>query len=139
MAATRGANMLLKYNTGTFGSPVWATMGGLRTRRMRVGRAVIDVTTADSANLERVLLSGGGVAMTSVSGDGVFEDTAAQAAAEAAARAGTFLDMQITVPGYGTYRGEFAVTDFEFAGDFDKELTFSCTFESAGAVTFTAL
>ena len=139
MAATRGANMLLKYNTGTFATPVWTTMGGLRSRRMRVGRSIIDVTTADAPNLERMLLPGGGVAQISVSGDGVFEDTAAQAAAEAAARSGAFLDMQITIPGYGTYRGDFAVTDFEFAGDFDKELTFSCSFESAGQAAFAAL
>jgi TP901-1 family phage major tail protein len=133
MAAKAGRDMLLKYHNGTS----FVTMGGLRTRRMRVGRAVIDVTTADAANLERLLLSGGGVASVSVSGDGVFEDTTAQGAAEAAARAGTFLTLEITIPDYGAYSGSFAVTDFEFSGDFDKELTFSCTFESAGAITFT--
>lgn len=136
MAAKRGKDMLIEYDSG---SSTFVTLGGLRSRRLRMGRETIDVTTADSANLERVLLSGGGVFSMSISGDGVFEDTSAQAAVEAAVRAGTFLTLKITVPDYCTYQASFAFTDMEFGGDHNTELSFSVTMESAGSITFTAL
>lgn len=134
MSAKAGRNMLLSY-TPSGGS--LTTLGGLRSRRMRMGREPIDVTTADSASLHRVLLSGGGVFSMSISGDGVFEDSAAQGAMEAAVRAGTPMAITLTIPDYGTYTGNFVVPDNEFGGDHNAELTFSATLESAGLITFT--
>jgi TP901-1 family phage major tail protein len=137
MTAKRGADLLLKYNSGTAQSPTWTTLGGLRSRSVRLGRTMLDGTTADSASLHRVGVSGGGVFSMTVSGDGVFEDSAAQGAVEAAVRAGTFLELQITIPGYGAYSGEFCFPDFNFDGGHDSELTFSITAESAGLITYT--
>lgn len=134
MSAKAGRNMLLSYTPG--GGSLTA-LGGLRSRRMRMGREPVDVTTADSASLHRVLLEGGGVFSMSISGDGVFEDSAAQGALEAAVRAGTPLAITLTIPDYGTYTGSFVVPDNEFGGDHNAELTFSATLESAGLITFT--
>lgn len=139
MSAKSGKDFLLKYNTGTGESPTWTTLGGLRSRRMRQGREMIDVTTADAQSLHRLALSGGGVYALDVSGDGVFEDSAAQGAVERAAFTGDFLELQATLPGYGTYRFDAFVSDFEMGGDHNAELTFSATLMSSGEVTYAAL
>ena len=137
MAANRGKDLLLKYNSGTFASPTWVTLGGLRARQIRKGRTTIDVTTADSSNLARVLLAGGGVFSMTITGDGVFEDTAAQNKMNDQNDDGTLMDLQVTISELGVYRGFFQVTDMTFGGDHDKELTFSVTLESSGVQTFT--
>jgi TP901-1 family phage major tail protein len=137
MAANRGKDLLIKYNSGTFGSPSWATLGGLRARQIRKGRTMIDVTTADSASLARVLLTGGGVFSMTITGDGVFEDTAAQNTMNDRNDDGTLMDLQLTIGELGVYRGYFQVSDMTFGGDHDKELTFSVTLESSGVQTFT--
>lgn len=139
MAATRGSTLLLKYNSGTYGSPTWTTLGGLRARSIRKGRTMIDVTTADSAELARVLLDGGGVKSMTISGEGVFEDTAAQTTLNEANDDGSQLDLQITIAGYATYRGYFACPDMSFDGAHDDALKFSCTLESSGDFALTEL
>jgi TP901-1 family phage major tail protein len=136
--AKAGKDMLIEYNTGTFGSPVWSTLGGFRSRRFGVNTEIFDVTTADSAGLEQRLLAGG-VKSLDASGDGVFEDGAAHEAVRVAARAGTFLDLRITIPGLATYRYYAAVTDLEFGGDYNDALTYSATFMSSGQPTVALL
>ena len=36
----------------------------------------------------------------------------------------------------GTFTGAFQVTSLEYAGEFNGEVTYSMSFESAGAITF---
>lgn len=138
MTAKRGVDLLVKYNSGTAQSPTYTTLGGLRARSIRMGRTMLDGTTADSADLHRVGVSGGGVFSMTLSGDGVFEDSAAQGAVEAAVRSGAFLQLELTIPDYGAYTGDFCFPDFSFDGAHDSELRFSITAESAGQITYTA-
>jgi TP901-1 family phage major tail protein len=132
MTAQAGKDLLLRYHNGSS----FVILGGFRSRRLRLGRETIDVTTADSANLNRVLLSGGGVLKHEISGDGIFEDNAGQAAVELACRTGATIQLQITVPTEGNYTGLFYVADLEFGGDYNDAMTFSCTFRSTGQVAF---
>ena len=135
MAIQRGKDLLLKLDeagTGTF-----VTVAGLRSRRLDFSADTVDVTTADSPDRWRELLSGAGVRKAHVSGAGVFRDQASDAAVRATFFAGNIRPWQIVLPDFGVVEGPFQIVGLEFAGDHDGELTFDLTLESAGALTFT--
>jgi TP901-1 family phage major tail protein len=46
---------------------------------------------------------------------------------------------QIVIPDFGTVEGAFQITSLEFAGEYNGEVTYELSLESAGALTFTAL
>jgi TP901-1 family phage major tail protein len=87
MAAQKGRDLVLKLDTTGTGS--FATVAGLRSRRLAFATAAVDVTTPDSAEGWRELLAGAGARRASLSGSGVFKDTAADAAVRALFFAGT--------------------------------------------------
>ena len=47
--------------------------------------------------------------------------------------------FQVIVPDFGRIEGPFQITTLEYRGDHAAEVTFDMTFESAGALAFTAL
>jgi TP901-1 family phage major tail protein len=51
---------------------------------------------------------------------------------------GSVLSYQIVIPDFGTMQGAFQLTNLEFAGEHNGELTYDVAMESAGEVTFTA-
>ena len=51
---------------------------------------------------------------------------------------GSVKDYQIVIPDFGTVEGVFQITSLEFAGEHNGEVTYNVSFESAGALTFTA-
>ena len=55
----------------------------------------------------------------------------------------TFFDgavktYQIVIPDFGTVEGAFQITNLEFAGEHNREVTYDVALESAGEQTFTA-
>lgn len=136
MAIQRGKDLLLKLDQN--GSGVFVTVAGLRSRRIDFSADTVDVTTADSPDRWRELLSGAGVRRAHVSGAGIFRDEASDAAVRATFFAGAIRPWQIVLPDFGTVEGPFQIAALEFSGDHDGELTFDLTLESAGALTFTA-
>lgn len=137
MAVQRGKDLLLKLDdTGT---GVYVTVAGLRTRRLAFSEEPVDVTTAESADRWRELLSGAGIRRAHVSGSGVFRDAASDAAVRAAFFAGALKTWQIVLPDFGVIQGAFLIAGLEFTGAHDGELTFDVTLESAGVLTFTAI
>ena len=137
MAAQSGSNMLLKLDQTGSGS--FLTVAGLRTRSLAFNAASVDTTDQESAGRWRELLAGGGVKRASVSGSGVFKDSAADAQIRSLFFAGTIRDWQLILPDFGTVRGPFQIVALEFAGDHAGEVTFDLALESAGAISFTAL
>lgn len=136
MAIQRGKDLLLKLDQT--GSGAFVTVAGLRSRRIDFSADTVDVTTADSPDRWRELLSGAGVRRAHVSGAGIFRDEASDAAVRATFFAGAIRPWQIVLPDFGTVEGPFQIAALEFSGDHDGELTFDLTLESAGALTFTA-
>ena len=134
MAAQKGAALLLKINTT---SSTYVTIGGLRSTSITLNDEAVDVTNKDSSG-NRTLLADGGVFSLSVSGSGVFTDTAAEETLRATMNASTFKNFQVIVPDFGTYQGAFMVASLEYAGEFNGEVTYSVTLESSGAITFTS-
>jgi TP901-1 family phage major tail protein len=135
MVAQKGRDLLLKIdNGGTF-----ATVAGLRSRRLAFNAETVDVTDAESAGRWRELLGGAGVQRASLSGGGIFKDQASDLLVRGAFFAGSILSWQVVIPAFGTVTGPFQVTALEYSGEHDGEVRFELALESAGALSFAAL
>jgi len=133
MTAQKGKDLLVKIADGSG----FTTVAGLRTRRLAFNAETVDITHAESANRWRELLDGAGVKRASVSGRGLFTDAATDASMRQTFFDGTVLNYQIVIPDFGTVQGAFQVTNLEFAGEHNGEVTYDVALESAGALTFT--
>ena len=138
MAAQKGKDILLKIGDGET-PEVFTTVAGLRARTISLNARSVDATDSDSAGRWRELLAGAGVRQASVSGAGVFRDTASDALIRAAFFAQSADNWQLIVPDFGTLTGPFLVAALEYAGEHEGEATYAITLASAGEVTFAAL
>lgn len=134
MAAQKGSAVLIKQTiSGTV-----TTIGGLRSSSLTINEETVDVTNKDSSGV-RDLLANGGILSMSISGSGVFTDSAAEVSFRSAAvGASTFQTFTFVVPDLGSYAGLFQVTSLEYAGEYNGEATYSFSLESSGAVEFSA-
>lgn len=135
MAAQPGRTVLLKIDTNGAGS--FSSVGGLRTKSMTISEESVDITDSDSAGRWRELLAAAGVRTISISGGGVFKDSATEGQLLTYYMAGTYPEFQLVVPGLGTFEGPFQISTLEYAGEYNAESTFSVSLESAGEITFT--
>lgn len=135
MAAQKGKDLLVKIADGTG----FTTVAGLRTRRLAFNAETVDITHAESANRWRELLDGAGVKRASVSGRGLFKDAVSDALMRQTFFDGAIVNYQIVIPAFGTVQGPFQITNLEFAGEHNGEVTYDLALESAGEMTFTAL
>lgn len=136
MAAQSGKSILVRFKDDA-GSPAFQTVAGLRSRSIQLNQETVDITNADSANNYRELLAGVGVRSLTISGDGVFTDSVGENEIKDAFMENEFRDAEFTVPGLGVFTCSVQVTSLQYSGDYNKEVTCSVTFESAGAITFT--
>lgn len=135
MGVQKGKDLLVKVHDGTG----YATVAGLRARRLSFNAATVDVTDAESAGRWRELLGGAGVQRASISGSGLFKDAASDELVRAAFFSSSILNWQVVVPDFGTVAGPFQVTALDYSGSHDGELTFEMALESAGELSFGAL
>lgn len=136
MAGQFGKSLLIKVDSD--GAGTFLTVGGLRTKSISLNAETIDITDSDSTGLWRELLDGGGIKTASISGAGVFKDTAAEDDVRGYYFAGTIREYQAIIPDFGTIEGLFQITSLEYAGEHGGEATFSMTLESAGELSWTA-
>jgi TP901-1 family phage major tail protein len=134
MTAQKGKDLLIKITDGAS----YTTVAGLRTRRLSFNAETVDITHAESANRWRELLDGAGVKRASVSGRGLFKDAATDALMRQTFFDGAVKNYQIVIPDFGTVQGAFQITNLEFAGEHNGEVTYDVALESAGEQTFTA-
>ena len=134
MAAQKGSAVLIKQTiSGTV-----TTIGGLRSSSLTINEETVDITNKDSGG-NRALLADGGILSMSISGSGVFTDSAAEVAFRSAALGATaFQTFTFVIPDLGTYAGLFQVTSLEYAGEYNGETTYSFGLESSGAISFSA-
>lgn len=137
MAAQRGSDLLLKIDQS--GSGAFVTVAGLRTRTLAFNTATVDTTSSDSAGLWRELLAGAGVRNARITGNGIFTTTTADATVRDTYLNGQIRNWQIVIPGFGTVQGPFQIGALTYAGQYNAEVTFDITMESAGALTFTSV
>ena len=136
MGAQKGKDLLVKIDDGAGG---FTTVAGLRTRQLAFNAETVDVTNAESAGRWRELLAGAGVRRAAISGAGVFKDEASDARLRQVFFDGEIRTYQVIVPDFGRIEGPFQVTSLEYRGDHAGEVTFDMAFESAGALSFTAV
>ena len=136
MPAQKGKDLLIKIADGAGG---FVTVAGLRTRQLAFNAEAVDVTNAESAGRWRELLAGAGVRRAGVTGAGVFKDETSDARLRQVFFDGDDQSYQIVVPDFGRIEGPFQITALEYRGDHAGEVTFEMAFESAGALTFTAI
>lgn len=133
MAAQKGKEILIKRDSG---GSVFVTVGGMRSKSIQINGSPADVTDSDSAGW-RELLAGAGVKTVSISGSGVFKDSAP----ENGLRSDIMSDLpgvyQFIVPGMGTFQGTFHITNWQLGGGHTDEVQWSASFENSGEVAFT--
>ncbi|HJW77176.1 MAG: phage major tail protein, TP901-1 family [Microvirga sp.] len=136
MPAQKGKDLLIKIADGAGG---FVTVAGLRTRQLAFNAEAVDVTNAESAGRWRELLGEAGVRRAAVTGAGVFKDETSDARLRQVFFDGAIESYEIVVPDFGRIAGPFQITALEYRGDHAGEVTFEMAFESAGALTFTAI
>lgn len=136
MVAQAGKLILIKRKPPGGGSSV--TVGGMRSKSITLNKETVDVTDSDSVEQWRELLSGAGVKSCSISGSGVFKDSAAEALILSDFLDDVMPDMEFIVPGLGTFAGAYDVASIEYSGEYNGEAQFSMSWESAEAIEFTA-
>jgi len=135
MVAQKGRDLLLKVDNGAG----FATVAGLRSKRLSFNAALVDVTDAESVGRWRELLGGAGVQRAALSGSGIFKDQASDALVRSLFFAGTIAAWQIVVPDFGTVAGAFQIAALEYSGAHDGEVLFEIGLESAGPLSFVVL
>lgn len=135
MAAQKGRDLLFKIYDGT---SAYATIGGLRNSEIKFNSEMVDITDFESADQFRELLANAGVKSISVSGSGIFKDDAAFEDVHGYFTAQSHETYQIIVPDFGTYEGSFQVTELTVSGEYNGQVQYNVSLESAGTVSFTA-
>ncbi len=135
MAAQKGKDLLIKIADGI----AFVTVAGLRTNQLAFNAETVDVTNADSVGRWRELLAGVGVRRAALTGAGVFKDAASDGLMRQIFFDGDIRTYQVIVPDFGRIEGPFQITSLEYRGEHNGEVTFEMAFESAGALTFTAI
>jgi TP901-1 family phage major tail protein len=131
-----GINFVLQIESS--GSPgTFTTIGGLRSKSLSIKAGGIDITNHGSNQFKEILDGAGSREMT-VSGDGVFTDSATEAQLRTDALAQTLRKFRLLdVSNADYWEGTFKITSFQLAGAYDKERTWNISLESSGAFTYT--
>lgn len=136
MAAQKGSDILIKVDST--GAGAFVTIGGMRSKSISFNAETVDVSDSDSVNKWRELLEGAGLKSATITGSGVFKDSAGEEDVRGYFFTQAIEEYQFIVPDFGTVEGLFQVTSLDYAGEHNGEATFSMTFESAGELTWTA-
>jgi TP901-1 family phage major tail protein len=140
MAKQLGRALLVKIGDGE-ASEAFSNLCGLNSKSLTINNSSIDVTTPDCSTPGGALWTEtlNGLKNVSVSGDGYFEDSNAEARMNTVTMgADNACNFQIIVPDFGTYAGSFRIASLEFGGETEGGVTYSLSLESTGAVTFAA-
>jgi TP901-1 family phage major tail protein len=135
MAAQKGKDLLVKMHDGSS----YVTVAGLRSRRIAFNAETVDITHSESAGRWRELLDGAGIKRAGVSGRGLFKDAAADALMRQTFFDGAVRNCQVVIPDFGIVQGAFQITNLEFAGEHNGEVTYELSLESAGELTFASI
>jgi TP901-1 family phage major tail protein len=136
MSAGAGKDYLLKIedsNTpGTF-----TTIGGLRSIKLSAKADGIEKTNIGSAQWKE-LLDGAGIVSMSLSGSGVFTDSATEAQFQTDFLAQTLRKFRVLNNDNSHYwEGTFKITGMEKSSEYNGVIQWSISLESSGAVSYT--
>ena len=117
MAAQKGRALLMKI--GNAASPeVFTTIGGMRSTSITLNDEAVDITNKDTTNDARSLLAAAGIKSMSVSGNGVFTDSASETTLYGKWHAAANANYQFLIPNLVTFTGAFMLETLEYAGEY---------------------
>ena len=134
MAAQKGSDLLIKVDDGT---GTFHTACGIRSKSISFNTETVDVTDSCSAGRWRELLAGAGVRSATITGSGIFKDQDMEDDIRRYFFDGLPFDAQFIIPDFGIIEGPWAITSLDYSGEYNGEVTFSMTFESAGQLVWT--
>lgn len=140
MAKQLGRALLVKIGDGET-PEVFANLCGLNSKSLTINNSAIDVTTPDCTAPEGALWTEtlNGLKNVSISGDGLFEDSVAEARMNTIAMgADNTCNFEVVIPDFGSYSGAFRLASVDFGGETEGGVTYSLSLESNGAITFVA-
>jgi len=130
MVASAGREIRIKYSS--------TVIAGARADSITTAIETIDITDKDDSGIV-TLLDDIATKSFSMSCEGVMKDAILLGLADSAGKGTTLNDLEIIIGGLGTYAGKFAITNFESSGSEGTDpMTFTCSFVSSGAITWTA-
>jgi TP901-1 family phage major tail protein len=132
MPAEKGSAFLLKIGDGA-ATPTFVTLAGLKTTNFAINAEVVNITHKGSGGW-RELLGGAGIRSVSVSGSGVFTNSAAELRLRSKALSGDLDEYLLSFESGETIRGKFQVSRLDYAGDYNGERSYSVTLESSGGL-----
>lgn len=134
MTIEKGSAFLLKIGDGA-PTPNYTTIAGMRATTITINAEQVNITNKGSGGW-RELLAGAGIRTVTLTGSGIFTNSAAETRARNNALAGLIDDYVVTFENSDTLRGKFLMTRLDYGGDFNGERTYTLTLESTGAVSF---
>jgi TP901-1 family phage major tail protein len=137
MVAQKGKDLLIKLDVSGAGD--FETVAGLRATRISFNAEMVDVTSLESTEGWRELLTGAGVKSAAITGSGIFKDATTDERARQVFFEGETPAWQVIIPDFGIVEGAFQLTSIEYSGDYNGEATYELSMASAGALAFTAL
>ncbi|GAK34416.1 MULTISPECIES: phage major tail protein, TP901-1 family [Iodidimonas] len=135
MTAESGRGFLVKISNGET-PPVFSTLAGLRSTSLSINSTAVDITNKDSGGW-RELLGGAGVRRLTLSGSGVFTNSAAESILRSQALTGSVSAYQVIFENGEQFTGQFQITALDYSGDHNGERTYSLSMESSGPISFT--
>ncbi len=131
MSGFNGRDLTIDWNS--------TTLVGVRTRGVTNSNEMVDVTNDDDSGW-RTLLATPGVKSVEVTVGGISSDEVLLAEFYNASTTGETLkvDLPSSLTNPGNISGTFHLASFEITGEHDGAVEFSSTFNSSGAVTYTA-
>lgn len=140
MAASPGRLLLLKIGDGGSPTETFTAGCGFRARSFSINNNIVDTTTPDCSSPGGTVKYTGvyGIQTISLSGSGESSDDTQNLLLVNAARSQSALNMQVVVPGWGTFQGAVLIGSLEHSGDTEGTMEFSSDITMTGDVTFTA-
>lgn len=130
MAKTAGRLCVIKKNA--------VTIGGIRTAGMTVNGSPIDVTDQTDEGFQTFLAGILTARSIQLTGDGYEEDQVIRDVAMSPTATGHFMtDLTFEFPNGDEISGNFVLTGYSETGAYQDGQTFTCTFSSDAAWTYT--
>ncbi len=112
---------------------------GFKTTNFNMSANEVDTTTRDCTNpggpVQKTSIPG--IATRTFTGSGKFVSGPKQKILMDHIRATEAFNAEVVVPGDGSYRGSYMVSNFEASGEDEGNMDFSATFNAAGPLAFT--
>jgi TP901-1 family phage major tail protein len=137
MTVQRGRDLLVKIKNPNGGQ--FMSVAGVRSHDISLNARPVDATHADSSGRWRELLGQSGVRSARISGTGLMVSSETDRLLRTIFFNGDLAQYQIFIPDLCLMTGPFALTQMQYSGAYDGELSWRLELVSGGALNVSAL